>query len=100
MRPLPRWGTGNMRRSNVQSQIESIREQGYVVIRGFVPREQLARLNEAARSHLAARAAPLEFEADLQYPAAPRSHADAGGETVRRILVDNPARAFALAPRQ
>ncbi len=29
---------------------------------------------------------PLELEADLQYPGAPKSRADAGGTTVRRLL--------------
>jgi len=71
---------------NAQSQIERLRDKGYVVIPGFVPVAQVAKLNAAARSHLAARVDPLEFEADLQYPGAPRSHSDAGGETVRRLL--------------
>ncbi len=43
-------------------------------------------LNAAARMQLRNRVPPLEFEADLQYPGAPRSHAEAGGETVRRLL--------------
>jgi phytanoyl-CoA hydroxylase len=71
---------------NAQSQIERLRDKGYVVIPGFVPVEQVTSLNQAARAHLAARAEPLEFEADLQYPGAPRSHAAAGGDTVRRLL--------------
>ena len=71
---------------NAQSQIEGLRDKGYVVIPGFVPALQVTKLNERARAHLAARVDPLEFEADLQYPGAPRSHTDAGGETVRRLL--------------
>jgi phytanoyl-CoA hydroxylase len=71
---------------NAQSQIERLRDKGYVVIPGFVAAEQVASLNQAARAHLAARVEPLEFEADLQYPGAPRSHTEAGGDTVRRLL--------------
>ena len=52
----------------------------------FVPPEAVAKLNGAARAQLAARADPVEFEADLQYPGAPPSRTAAGGETVRRLL--------------
>ena len=41
---------------------------------------------ETARRQLAARAEPIEFEADLHYPGAPPSRTAAGGETVRRLL--------------
>jgi len=51
-----------------------------------VPAGALTRLNEVARAQLAARAEPIEFEADLQYPGAPSSRTSAGGETVRRLL--------------
>jgi len=71
---------------NAQSQIERLRDRGYVVVPGFVPAPQVKKLNVAARAQFAARLDPLEFEADLQYPGAPRSHAEAGGETVRRLL--------------
>jgi phytanoyl-CoA hydroxylase len=69
-----------------RSQIETLRDKGYVVIPAFVPLPQVTKLNAVARAQLAARVDPLEFEADLQYPGAPRSHAAAGGEAVRRLL--------------
>ena len=68
------------------AQIERLRDKGFVVLPQFVPADELAKLNEAARAQLAARADPLEFEADLQYPGAPASRTAAGGETVRRLL--------------
>jgi phytanoyl-CoA hydroxylase len=71
---------------NAQSQIEILREKGYVVVPGFVPAPQAKKLIVAARAQFAARLDPLEFEADLQYPGAPRSHTEAGGGTVRRLL--------------
>ena len=67
-------------------QIDRLRHDGYVVVREFTPADELAKLNEVARSQLAARCAPLEFEADLQYPGAPPSHDAPGGGTVRRLL--------------
>lgn len=67
-------------------QLDALRERGYVVVPSFVPQSDVQRLNEAARQQLAARTAPVEFEADLQYPGAPPSRAAAGGETVRRLL--------------
>jgi phytanoyl-CoA hydroxylase len=72
--------------SSRQEQIDRLRDSGYVVVPRFVPLEELTKLNEVARAHLAARADPLEFEADLQYPGAPPSRTAAGGETVRRLL--------------
>jgi phytanoyl-CoA hydroxylase len=72
--------------SSSQEQIEKLRHKGYVVVPRFVPPDALTKLNEAARAGLAARADPLEFEADLQYPGAPASRTAAGGETVRRLL--------------
>jgi len=73
-------------RSSAQSQIEELRDQGYAVIPGFVPADGLRQLNRSARLELKSRTAPLEFEADLQYPGAPSSRTAAGGETVRRLL--------------
>jgi phytanoyl-CoA hydroxylase len=66
--------------------IERLRDRGYAIVPRFVPPGALIELNAAARTQLAARAAPVEFEADLQYPGAPPSRAAAGGETVRRLL--------------
>jgi phytanoyl-CoA hydroxylase len=68
------------------AQIERLRDVGYVVAPQFVPAGDAAKLNDAARAQLAARAEPLEFEADLRYPGAPASRTAAGGETVRRLL--------------
>jgi phytanoyl-CoA hydroxylase len=71
---------------SIGAQVAALRRAGFVVIPRFVPPEDLAELNAAARAQLAARAAPLELEADLKYPGAPASYCAAGGETVRRLL--------------
>jgi len=41
---------------------------------------------EVAAEHLAAGVAPIEYEADLQYPGAPPARDAPGGRTVRRLL--------------
>jgi phytanoyl-CoA hydroxylase len=69
-----------------RAQIERLRDQGYVIVPQFEPAGTLLRLNDAARAQLAARADPLEYEADLRYPGAPASRAADGGATVRRLL--------------
>jgi phytanoyl-CoA hydroxylase len=63
-----------------------LREVGYVVAPSLVSASALVELRTAALDALAARAPPLEFEADLQYPGAPSSRLAAGGQTVRRLL--------------
>jgi phytanoyl-CoA hydroxylase len=75
-----------MATSSLQQQVRGLRDQGYVILPQFVPAGELAALNAAAAAQLAARAGPLEFEADLRYPGAPLSRTHQGGETVRRLL--------------
>ena len=65
---------------------EALREHGYVLVPRLVPDDALMRLNEVARTQLRVRAKPLELEADLRYPGAPKSRDAAGGGTVRRLL--------------
>jgi phytanoyl-CoA hydroxylase len=72
--------------SPCETQIEQLRDQGYVVVPRFVPADTLLRLRIAASAQLAKRADPLEFEADLRYPGAPVSRTAHGGTTVRRLL--------------
>jgi len=78
------------------SQIEAVRDAGYAVIPRVVSGEALSRLNDAARQQLRERREPLELEADLRYPGAPKSRDDVGGGTVRRLL-DAYARDSAFA---
>jgi phytanoyl-CoA hydroxylase len=72
--------------SLLEAQIDRLNDRGFVILPQFVALDALAQLNAVARAQLAARAGPLEFEADLQYPGAPPSRSAAGGETVRRLL--------------
>jgi phytanoyl-CoA hydroxylase len=67
-------------------QITTLRRDGFVVVPGFVPGDALEALRGVAVRQLAARAPPLELEADLKYPGAPPSQDAEGGRTVRRLL--------------
>jgi phytanoyl-CoA hydroxylase len=75
-----------MQQALTEQQIATLRERGYVVVPGLVASERVAELRAVVDAQLAAQAAPLEFEADLQYPGAPSSRHAHGGNTVRRLL--------------
>jgi len=69
-----------------QTQIATLRRDGFVVVPKFLPGAALDILRGVAQSQLAARMPPLELEADLKYPGAPPSQDAVGGRTVRRLL--------------
>ena len=69
-----------------KEQIQTLREQGFVVVPGLVSPERCDELRRIAQRQLQEAAAPIEFEADLQYPGAPSSKDSPGGHTVRRLL--------------
>jgi phytanoyl-CoA hydroxylase len=73
-------------RSDHQTQIATLRRDGFVVVPEFVPADARESLRDIALHQLAARVPPLELEADLKYPGAPSSPDAAGGGTVRRLL--------------
>jgi phytanoyl-CoA hydroxylase len=69
-----------------KEQVEMLRKQGFVVVRGLVSPARCAELKAVALQQLAEPAQPLEYEADLRYPGAPESKHAPGGHTVRRLL--------------
>ena len=69
-----------------KEQVQSLREQGFVVVPGLVAPERCDEMKEIAQLQLQEAAAPVEFEADLRYPGAPDSRHAPGGHTVRRLL--------------
>ncbi|CCD29741.1 Phytanoyl-CoA dioxygenase [Candidatus Glomeribacter gigasporarum BEG34] len=72
--------------SKALEQIATLKSHGFVVIRALADAARCAEIRRAARAQLLAKAAPLEYEADLHYPGAPASRRAGGGETVRRLL--------------
>jgi phytanoyl-CoA hydroxylase len=79
-------GPQSLRAGLSTMQIEHFRRDGYVVVRALAPEALRLRMLEVAKAHLTAATAPVEYEADVQYPGAPTSHEAPGGRTVRRLL--------------
>ena len=59
---------------------------GYLVRRGLTDAAICDAIVEMAQTHLEVNLAPIEYEADLQYPGAPKSKEAPGGDTCRRLL--------------
>ncbi|MCE2042876.1 phytanoyl-CoA dioxygenase family protein, partial [Burkholderia pseudomallei OS] len=55
----------------IHTQVQTLRERGFVVAPGLVAPERCAQLKTIAERQLREAAQPLEFEADLRYPGAP-----------------------------
>jgi phytanoyl-CoA hydroxylase len=76
---------------------------GFVVARRLVNATERAALESAVRQSLEPLSGPVEFEADLGYPGAPRTRSAAGGDTPRRLLSaysrDPAFRAWQTDPR-
>ncbi|TWG81466.1 phytanoyl-CoA hydroxylase [Cupriavidus gilardii J11] len=64
---------------------EAFRRQGYVVVRGLAAPSVCDAIERVAREQLKSAVAPLEYEAELGYPGAPKSRDAVGGGTVRRL---------------
>ena len=73
---------------------------GYVVSRRFVDVEEISHLRNTADRLLQSNHPFIEYEADLGYPGAPKSHDAVGGSTPRRLLqvlnCDESIRSWAL----
>ena len=74
-----------MSRSCYTEQYAALSRDGFVVVRELAEPAVFARLRSLAVQHLQARVEPLELEADLNYPGAPRPDSP-GAATVRRLL--------------
>jgi len=60
--------------------------QGFLVLRGLCPLDEVAALRALVEQYLDPLLGPAEFEAEVGYPGAPVSRDDPGGETPRRLL--------------
>jgi phytanoyl-CoA hydroxylase len=65
---------------------EDFRTNGFLILRGLAPPDEVARLRAAIERSLHTAVEPAEYEADLRYPGAPASRTSAGGATTRRLL--------------
>lgn len=60
-------------------------ENGYIIVRGLVNSDMVSKIREVTQNHLENIVEPVEYETDVQYPGAPTSRQDAGGNTIRRL---------------
>lgn len=67
------------------AQIEQFHRDGFLILRGLADPHTIAEMRRVTRNDLAQQVAPLEYEAELNYPGAPASLTAEGGRTVRRL---------------
>lgn len=68
------------------TQRAAFERDGFLIVRGFAPRDELEALLAEARAQLQAGNDPIEYEVDVRYPGAPESREALGGATARRLL--------------
>jgi len=67
-------------------QVNSFRQDGFVILPGVADAERVAALRALTEQHLQERVQPLELESAVGYPGAPSSTDQPGGDTPRRLL--------------
>ena len=81
----PRWETPKMTLS--AAQIQQFKIDGYLVLPSVLDKTTLSALRSLTTTHLMDKIAPFELETDVQYPGAPTSLDDKGGDTIRRLCM-------------
>lgn len=66
-------------------EIAQFHDQGFLIVRGLLPEAVRQTMVAVTQNGLAHEIAPVEFEADVQYPGSPESLDAVGGRTVRRL---------------
>lgn len=67
------------------SELASFNRDGFVIARGLANADLIRRMKSVTEAGVRDGIDPVEYEADLQYPGAPASHAEHGGRTIRRL---------------
>lgn len=65
--------------------VDRFHRDGYLIVRRLADERIVRRMLAVTRDGMAREIEPIEYEADLRYPGAPESKADAGGRTIRRL---------------
>lgn len=68
------------------AQIQQFKIDGYLVLPKLLALDEIKTLRKLTQDHLSERIEPFELEAQVQYPGAPASITDKGGDTIRRLL--------------
>ncbi len=66
-------------------ELDQFARDGYLIVRQLAAKPLIARMLEVTRDGLTREIAPVEYEAELHYPGAPKSLDAEGGHTVRRL---------------
>jgi len=67
------------------AQVASFRQDGYLLLKNFVPAPSCEQMLAVTQAHVAQAIAPLEYEAEVGYAGAPVSLDAPGGRTARRL---------------
>ena len=68
-----------------ERQIEQFKNDGYLILNNMVAPAACESMLSVTKEHLRAAVPPLEYEAEVGYPGAPKSFDAPGGKTVRRL---------------
>ena len=68
------------------AELEQFQQDGFAVVRGIADASICRQMLEVTRAHVERLVAPIEFEADLNYPGSPAGFDAPGGSTVRRLM--------------
>lgn len=68
------------------AELERFHQDGFAVVRGIADESICQQMLEVTQSHVDRLVAPIEYEADLNYPGSPASFDAPGGRTVRRLM--------------
>ena len=67
------------------SEVEQFARDGFIIVRGMAGPDLRREMFEATLEGVRGEIPPVEYEAELHYPGAPRSLSDEGGRTIRRL---------------
>jgi len=67
------------------AQVAAFRQDGYLLLKGFVPTPICQQMLAVTQTHIEQAIAPLEYEAEVGYAGAPASLDAPGGRTARRL---------------
>lgn len=66
-------------------EVDQFHRDGYIIVRGLADERIREQMLFATLEGIGRAVPPVEYEADLQYPGAPRSRESEGGRTIRRL---------------
>lgn len=68
-----------------EEQVQAFNRDGFIIAKGLVDEVMRERMLASIQDDVARHSAPIEYEAELEYPGAPQSLDSEGGRTIRRL---------------